>query len=468
MTTRRKFLRNSAFGIAAVTAVPATVTATSENISSIREAGKMKLGVAREIITPKLGGLFMGYGSDKGSTSVHDDLTVTALALEYGNDKVLLLSATVCLIGNELSAKVRQLCGEAAGIPASNVILGATHTHSGPITTNYGDSSFYDTEYCDSIFVPRCVAAAKAAVKEMKPVTVGIAKTESKVGINRRQLLANDRIILGQNPWGPYDSEMTVIAFKGGDGKTLANIVHCAAHCTAIGSSTEVSRDWAGVMIDRLDRESGAITLFFQGLQGDLAPRMANGGSTGNMSHAMEVGGMAGIDAVRAYKDIRTFRDEELSVVKGEVKLPHAPIMPLEDAKKELARVEAGRPGRWTEGHKDRLKKIIDLHAKGETGESYFVYPQTLVKIGPAVLVPVPFEASTEISFRMRAYSKFGHTLALGITNGGNSYLPTQDQISRGGYEAEQLVWAAPRRIADNGDMHLVNENIKLMEKFTS
>jgi len=462
MTTRRNFLRNSALGVAAITAAP--VAAKPENFSSVKETGKLKIGIAREIITPKLGGLFMGYGSDKGSTAIHDDLTVTALAIEYGKTKVVLMSATVCLIGNELTAKVRTLCGEVAGVPAANVILNATHTHSGPITTNYGDSS-YDVAYCDSIFVPKCVAAAKAAAKEMKPATVGVAKTESKVGINRRQLLANDRVILGQNPWGPYDSEMTVISFKGDDGKSLANIVHCAAHCTAIGSNTEVSRDWAGVMIDRLERESGAVTMFLQGLQGDIAPRMANGGSTGDMSHAMEVGALAGLDAVRAYKDIRMYRNEELSVATGEVKIPHGPIMPLEEARKELAKLDAAQPGRWTAGRRDLLTKIIDLHAKGQTGESFFVMNQTLVKIGQIVFIPVPFEVSTEVSLRMRAYSKYGHTLALGCTNGSNSYLPAQDQICRGGYEVEQLMWAAPRRIADNGDMHLINQNLKLIEQ---
>ena len=460
MTTRRKFIRNSALGIAAVAAVPKTVTAAPENFSSVR----LKLGVAREIITPKLGGLFMGYGSDKGSTAVHDDLTVTVLVMEQGKCRAVLMSATVCLIGNELTAKIRELCGAAAGVPAANVIINATHTHSGPVTTNYGDAT-YDVAYCDSIFVPKCVAAVKAAVKNMKPVTVGVAKTESKVGINRRQLLANDRVILGQNPWGPYDSEMTVIAFKGEDGKSLASIVHCAAHCTAIGSNTEVSRDWPGVMIDRLEQESGAITMFLQGLQGDIAPRMANGGSTGDMSHAMEVGALAGIDAVRAYKDIRMYRDEELSVATGEVRLPHAPVMPLEEARKEMAGLEAARPGRWTEGRKDLLKKIIELHAKGQTGESYFVYDQTLLRIGQIVFIPVPFEVSTEISLRLRAYSKFGHTLALGCTNGSNSYLPAHDQICRGGYEVEQLIWAAPRRLADNADVHLINQNLKIMEQ---
>ena len=453
MTTRRKFLRNSALGAAAFVTSP--IDAAKENITA---NGKLKAGIAREIITPKLGGLFMGYGSDKGSTAIHDDLTVTALAVEYGQTKVLLMSATVCLIGNDLTAKIRAMCGEAAGVPAAHVILAATHTHSGPITTDDGDIA-----YCNEIFIPKCVAAAKTAIREMKPAAVGVAKTESLVGINRRQLLANNRVILGQNPWGAYDREMTVISFRGEDGKSFANIVHCTAHCTAAGINTEVTRDWAGVMIDRLEKESGALTMFFNGMQGDVAPRMANGGSTGDINHAMEVGAVAALDAVRAYKDIRVYTDEAMIMTTGKVRLPHAPIMPLEEARNELAKIEAAPPGRWSAGNKNLLTKVVELYAKGETGESYFEYDQTLVKIGSIVFIPVPFEASSEISLRMRTYSKYGHTLALGCTNGSNSYLPSQDQICRGGYEVERLIWAAPRRLADNADMHLVNQNIQLI-----
>jgi len=463
MTTRRHFLRNSALGIASV-AVPAAVIATPTNnfISGIKESGQLKAGIAREIITPRPGGLFMGYGSDKGSTAVHDDLTVTALAIESGQHKVVLMSATVCLIGNKLVSRIRTLCGEAAGVPASHVIIAATHTHSGPITTDTNT----DLPYCDEIFIPKCIAAAKASVEALKPATVGVAKTDSLVGINRRQLLSDDRVVLGQNPWGAYDREMTVVSFKGDDGKSFANIIHCTAHCTASGINTEVTRDWAGVMIDRLEKESGAITMFFNGMEGDVAPRMANGGSTGDINHAMEVGSVAALDAVRAYKDIRVYKDENMSVATGKVTLPHAPIMPLEEARSELAKIEAGPKGRWTGDYTNILTKVIEFHAKGETGESSFVYDQTLVNIGSIVLIPIPFEASSEISLRLRTYSKYGHTLAIGCTNGSNSYLPSQDQICRGGYEVERFMWFTPRRLADNADKHLVNQNLLLMEKF--
>jgi len=431
---------------------------------------KLKAGIAREIITPKIGGLLSGYGSDKPSTSVNDDLTVTALAIEYEKTRVVLMSATVCLIDNNLTARLRALCGAAANVPAENVILSATHTHSGPEM---------NTEYNDQIFIPKCVAAAKASVKDMKLAKVGVGKTESRVGINRRKLTPEDRVLLSNNPWATFDPEMTVISFMGEDKKTIANIVHYACHCTAAGINTEITRDWAGVMIDRLEMESGGTTMFVQGMQGDAGPRLPNGEDKGDASsfsniygasgivYAMELGAIAALDAVRAYKDIREYRDEVLSVITGEVKLPHAPLMSLEEAKSELAKLEAGTAGRWTVGNRSNLTRIIELHEKGETGEAFFVYPQTLIKMGSIVFIPVPFEVSSEISLRLRTYSQYGHTLALGCTNGSNSYLVSKDQICRGGYEVERFM-SRPRQFVDNVDMHLIDQNLQLMKNFVS
>ena len=464
MTTRRKFLRSSALGVAAIATVPAAAVAASEKASENQVDDRLRAGIAREIITPKLGGLFIGYGSDKGSTELNDDLTVTALAIENGKSRIVFLSVTVCVISNELIPKLQTLCGEAAGVPASHVIIAATHTHSGPDTMDCEDS-----DYCNKIFIPGCVAAAKASVKGMKPARVGLATTESRVGINRRQLLQDDRVILGQNPWGPYDSEMTVISFKGEDGKSFANLIHCTAHPTAAGTNSEISRDWPGIMIDRLEKESGAMTMFVNGMQGDVAPRIPNGGSDGgrpgNIKYANEIGSLAALDAVRAYKDIRQFRNEEMSVATGVIRIPHAPLIPLEEARKELADLEAGRQYRFTWAAKRVFQINIELHEKGQTGESFFSYHQTLVKIGPIVLIPVPFEVSCEIGMRLRTYSKYGHTLALGCTNGYNSYLPTRDQISRGGYEVDRFLWSGQRQLVDNADFHLINENLKLMEQ---
>ena len=422
-------------------------------------AMKLMLGNARAAITPELGGLFAGYGSPKPSTGVHDDLTATAIFLEYGGVKVLFLGLTIIGVGNELTAELRDICGKAAGVPAENVLISSVHTHSGPLFRN-GDPE----GYVDAILRPKLLAVSGEAAGNARPVTVGIATTKTLVGCNRRKLLRDGKVILAQNPWGAYDSEMTVISFKGEDGRAAANIVHCAAHNTSAGINTEVTRDWCGVMIDRLEAETGGMTAFFNGCAGDICPRTANGGSTADISQTMEIGAVAGIDAVRAYNDIREYRDLDLAVVTDEVRIPYAPIKPLAQAEAEYDAIKDSTE-RFHPGMAKLLKEVIEMHEKGDAGPADFTHQQTIVRLGPAVFIPVPFEPSTEISLRLRAYSKFGYTLAMGYCNGSNSYLPSQDQLCRGGYEVERFRWSKPRQLPDDADTLLINENLRIMDK---
>ena len=271
-------------------------------------------------------------------------------------------------------------------------------------------------------------------------------------------------MILGQNPWDVYDPEMTVISFNTENNKPLANLIHIGTHCTAAGISHEISRDWAGVMADRLEKQSGGMSLFFNGTAGDVAPRMANAGSTGNLELAMELGGLAGIDAGRAWKTIRTFRDEPLAFVTGDITVPYEPAIPKDEIPGRLAAVKITSKSGWS-WEINSLETLADLYKTGNTGPDSLTYKQTIVRIGPAVLVPFPFEVSTEIGMRLRNYSSFGHTLLLSCTNGSNSYLPAQSQLCRGGYEVESFRWFRHRQLPDNADTLIIERNLQLMEK---
>jgi hypothetical protein len=422
---------------------------------------RLQIGTGREKITPKLGTRLFGYPGEIRAKSLHDDLTVTAFAISGENHTVVMMSVTVCLLDNETTAEIRTRIGKELNIPAAHVILSATHTHTGPFTEKE-----IDAVYCNEILIPRCINAAKTAMGNLQPAKVGIGTTASSVGINRRQLLNNGTVILGQNPWGVHDPEMTVISFKNQDGKPLANMIHFAAHCTAAGMCSEISRDWAGVMTDRLEAETGVMTGFFNSSLGDVAPRMANGGSTGDMSHAMEVGGLAGIDAVRAFHNIRAAYAEPLDTRVSELRIPQT-IISAEAARQEIARNEAIDPQTNYQDERIKIcKEILNLQKDGDTACPDWVFEQTIIRIGPLVFVPIPFEPFSEISLRLRAYSPYGFTLVLGCTNGSYSYLPTQDQLCRGGYEVEMFLWARARRLPDDADAWMIRENLRIIKTF--
>ena len=383
---------------------------------------ELMLGTARVVITPEIGGTLCGYGSEKPSDAIRDDLILTAYTLAYGRLRVMLVNMTLLCVSDSLSDELRKLCGLSADVPPSNVILSFTHTHSGPDVV-----SGTDEKYLDSVLRPGCERAARESAATLRPVRVGITAVNSRVGINRREILPDDEIILGQNPWGPYDPEMTIISFKDENDMTVANWVHYGAHSTSAGMGTIITRDWSGVMTDRLEAETGgAPAAFLNGAMGDVAPRMANGRSSGDITHVAEVGGLAGMDAVRAYGNIAEYRREDMAVRVGEVRIPY----------------EIYPPG----------------------GVDAYSYELTVIRIGPVVMVPTPFEVFSQLSLRMRAYSPFGHTLLLGLANGFNMYLPSRDQIIRGGYEVERFVeWSAPSRLPDDTDRILIEQSVKII-----
>ena len=92
----------------------------------------LKGGCAKVNITPPLGIPLIGsYG--KPSDDVLDELYAKALVLNDGRTTVAIISADLLYTPlEEITNQVRQIIKEKAGIAEENVLICATHTHSGP------------------------------------------------------------------------------------------------------------------------------------------------------------------------------------------------------------------------------------------------------------------------------------------------------------------------------------------------
>ncbi len=420
-------------------------------------------GVGRVDITPEIGGYLYGYNPTTISDSINDRLTATAIAFEYRSTRVVLISATVCLINTEISNNIRKQISVASAIPVTNIILSSTHTHSGPRTngtTGWGD---IDTEYCNTIFIPQIIKASKEALNSLKPAKIGVGTTDSYVGINRRQYDADGIIRLGQNPWGIFDKTMTVLSIKGEDDTPIANLIHYGAHCTAAGNNTEISRDWPGVMIDRLEKESGAITAFFNGAEGDVGPRLTNGSTVGNIHYAMEHGAVAAQDALRAYKTIKEYKSVSVDCVSDIIKLPYEQRIPLDEAEDKIKALTNTTVNTGGLKH-NYLSNVIASYKAGVPEKTYLEIPQSIIRIGEIVFIPFPFEMFCEMSIRLRHYSPYSYTLCLSNANGSYGYLPTQDQICRGGYEIEVFMHQSVQQLSNDVDNYIINENLRVLK----
>ncbi len=426
-------------------------------------------GIGRAVITPKVGCNLYGYSPDVISTCVNDDLTSTAFYFDDGEKSAMMISVTVCNVENDISLNLRKMIADELSIPLGNIILAAIHTHSGPNTAGAVGWGDIDTDYLENIFIPGILKSARDAKAAAEPVRVGVAQGMSYVGINRRQILITNKVYFGQNPWGVFDPRMTVISFKNGEGRVIGNIVHYGCHCTAAGKNTEISRDWAGPMIDKLEEISGGITAFFNGPEGDVGPRMPDCNRTEGkrtVADAIQIGGIAASDAVRIWRDIKAWHDAELVAAEGELKLPLRERLSKEEATKLYENFDeksinvAGQMRAYA-------KAVMDSWDNGYVEQKTRNFSQSLIRIGDVAFTSYSFELFSEIAMRVDKESEIPYVLGLSNSNGTNGYFPTEDQICRGGYEIDMWLYKDIQPYCNDADYAIVMSTLENLKKLS-
>src|SRR5207302_4060032 len=94
----------------------------------VQSAAGIQAGIAVRTVTPNpLLPVIGGVGPSHKVTRKEGDLTVRALVLEEGGTRVAIVSADFLGFPGLLGDKVR---GAVKAVPAENILIGATHTHS--------------------------------------------------------------------------------------------------------------------------------------------------------------------------------------------------------------------------------------------------------------------------------------------------------------------------------------------------
>ena len=425
-------------------------------------------GFAREDITPEIGTALYGYRPGNYSTNLHDPLFLNAVCFEQSGTRFLIFNYDLCLIETELSKSMRKMISEITSVPYNNIILSAIHTHSGPNVAGEPGWGEIDHKYIDGILIPMTKKVAERVSSSLVPVKLGIGTTSSMVGMNRRMILEDGTVVLGQNPWGPYDPNMTVMSFADiNTNKPVFNIIHYGCHGTAFGETPDISRDWAGIMVDRLEEISEAPSFFMNGAIGDVGPRITNGWTGGGMSYAEELGGIASRDAINAWRTIKEWRvAPEMKILSSQIKLPYRSLPSKEYCEEEIAKVKD--PESLINIFFLEYQHMVDVkevYDKNIPIPDYLYMDQTILAIGPILFLPLPYEFFSEISLRIRQYSPYAYTLLLSNCNGSEGYFPTMDAIPRGGYEVKSFVSGHAFTLTDDADQKLIDAEMSLINK---
>lgn len=425
------------------------------------------VGMAKADVTPKLDCQLYGYPWERIGRRVRDNLNVSAVAISQNEQSILLISADICALDHELCDRIRKEISEKTGVKWENILYSATHTHSGPITRTSVGWGEADVEYVEQKLIPASIDVACRAMENRKPAVMGIGTIESMVGINRREVTP-DGIILGQNPDGPYDPAMTVIAFQTMEGENIGSIVHFATHPTATQWNFSITRDWPGVMVDKMEEITGAPCMFINGAEGDVGPRLSNRGTTGDERHVKQIGDVAGKDAERAYRNITSFTIPKLRVDYGEICIPFQETPSPDEVERQMK--ELGDPKDLGGVHLSlytKLQKIKEYYDSGKELPRRLIMKQTIIALDDLALVPFSFEVFCNISLSLKEKSPYQSTLLLGLTGGSYGYLPTEDQLPLGGYEVLSFRAFAgkPVSLVDNTDKIIVEQNVELLHK---
>ncbi len=424
----------------------------------------LKVGFGRTDITPALGTYLTGYGDhDRPAERVLDPLHATAIALEQGEQRAAIVGLDWCFICEQHTNTIRQAIAEKTGLAPEHIQLSCSHTHSAPHTrlrkTISGGVSHIENGHAYVVSViPKIVAAVRQACDSLTACNVGFAQTKSLTGVSRRAVFVDGTVSFEGGPDNVFDPTMTVVQFKdAATGDNRGIIVHYGAHNTALGATRDVSRDWCGIMKDRVESQFKAPVLFLNGSEGDTGPRtnvlrpsgrLSAGGGDG-IESAREVGYRAATDAIAALISIREFRRQlTLSLQTFDLDLPY----------QKLPTVDEAMEMRKTEGVLRDYADMVLAMAK-EPVRTALNFRQTIIALGPLAILPLPGEVFSSISLRLRGASPFQHTLVCSQSNGTNAYIVDREAVARGGYETKTRLRFGPYIFVDDIDDVIVKKD---------
>ena len=427
----------------------------------------LKAGWSKIAITPEIGTRLTGFSAREGvSTGVHDDLYVRSLVIESEARAVAVVSVEVLALDGDFVAAVKQAISRRTGIPAANILIACTHTHSGPVTIK---TFFNPEETVEDAYMARLAAAIEQSVSEAwerrAPALAGwgVARVTG-VGVNRRD-----------PEHGYVDEDASILKISGADGATSAVVIHYACHPTVLGpNNLLVTGDFPSFALEEVERATGAFAMFFNGAQGDVSMGHSSELSAigiiapgRTFERAAEMGARLAEAVLAELPRIHT-GDVPLDAGSVAMELPLKSYPPAEELSREARIAEehlASLAGRGADDVELRQAKMQALYASIEEvlADANNEYPSGTmplelqgVRIGDTLLAGLPAEAFAEVGQSVKRASG-SKILVVGLANGYIGYVPCRAAYAEGGYEivssrttpeAEDALAAAAARLA--------------------
>lgn len=440
-----------------------------------------KAGAATSNITPKIGTSINGNMKDGIVKQIHDETHARCIVLDDGKTKLAMLTVDLCMIYREELDAAKQRAHELTGIPVENMMMSATHTHSGGTACSVFQSD-PDPEYL-KFLRERIADAVIRANNNLVPARIGwaVGREENQV-FNRRWKMkpgkplmnpfgTEDRVKMNPGvanpdrlePSGPTDPELPIISIQTPEGRPLALLANYSLHYVGGTGPGEISADYYGMFAERmkalLESDSNGFPPFVAMLSNGTSGNINNVNWFANeplpvMPPYEKMRQVANVIAAEAYKTYQTIRYQDwVSLSSAQTEINLGVRLPK---KEEIERAK----GIIAKASGPVMNTMEEIYARETMLIKDFPKQVPLIiqafRIGDLAITAVPCEIFVEIGLDIKAKSPFKPTFTTSLANGYNGYLPTPEHHKLGGYET----WRARSSYLEVDASTKITENI--------
>ncbi len=418
----------------------------------------LQAGAAIINVTPQKPMFLHGYPHvERTSEGIHDPLYASALVIDNGEIQIGFCAVDVIFISREIAANVRIRVHEQTGIPKQNLMISASHTHSGPVTFS---DIFYDPvvpkadpEYI-SYLTNKLVDVYVKAFQNKRASKIAITTADGTgVGGNRRSKA------------DITDPEVPVVILKDAETNRIfaLSTIYCM-HPTVLHEDSKLySADFPGYTREYIKKEFGedVILLYHTGPSGNQSPRHYVKSNT--FDEAQRLGFMLGERIIESVRQLRNsaFKDwVVLSAKQSSQMLPKKKFMSIEEAESKAVfvknklkqmQIDKVNPSEirtvecdWFGAEEN--KQLAEMAANRELEKVYqSVLPAeiNIIGIDSNNFVFLPGEMFVEYSLMIKNNLP-GNTFVTSLSNGVLAgYLVTEEAEQEGGYEASNSIFPA-------------------------
>lgn len=391
----------------------------------------LKVGAAKYIITPPLDQA-RRVGPKGLATDVIGELCARATVFDDGVNKAAIVLLDISEFFPNITKGVRELASKWTDIPAQNIMVCATHTHSSAKVIDYDDP--FDTggvmveyeklsdetqAYLDMLY--RYAASAVFLADTRRRPARGKIGEVSVPGIGKPRLRLKSGEVISftharasmdefhaedVEAVSPYDDALRILVFEDMAGKPICGMGNFGCHnALAMGGMT-LNSDYFGWTAERVEREIGEDFVFslMAGPEGNVHPAafFQHDVSVEVAESFVPVAGKMLYDATKEiWNSLEPFQTDIVSSAIKEVYFPVQQPTPLR-AKTYLH----GR--RVTGGRQDEKGVYSELQ---------------LIRVGDFAVLGLCGEVFQEIALNLRNASPFKHTWVDSLCNDELSYL---------------------------------------------